>query len=240
MRAFSSIRCATALALLATTAALGCGGSPAPTATAGREEAAAPDAVSVLGSRVAVDARGVTLALRLRQPADVDPPTARTATVTLRGDVSYRGDAGPACAAATIEREGATACPPESVIGTGSAIGIADTARTRAEITVLNGGPRTVLLATVVRHPVYSKAVVRGTVTTDDGGGLRIALAFPPDLQSVGGVPVGLQRLDLALRRGDVVAIGPCPPAATPWRYAASVAFADQSVTRHAGTATCA
>jgi hypothetical protein len=241
MRALSPIRCAAALALLAPLA--GCGGSSAPTdtatQTAGRAAAAAPDAVSVLGSRVAVDPRRVTLALTLRQPADVDPPTARTATVTLRGDVAYHGGAGPTCAPDTLEREGATACPPASVIGTGAAVGIADTARTRAEITVLDGGPRTVLLATVIRHPVYTKAVVRGTVTADGDAGLRIAFAFPPDLQSIGGVPVGLQRLDLVLHRGAVVAVGPCPPATTPWRYAASVSFADQAVTRHAGAATC-
>jgi hypothetical protein len=239
MRAAPSFRCVAALAVLATTPALGCGGSAQPTTSSGREAAAAPAQVSVLGSGVAVDERRVTVVLRLRQPADVDPPTARTATVTLSGDFSYRGDAAPTCAAATVERQGAGACPPGSVIGTGTAVGLADTAQTRAAITILNGGADTVLLATVIRHPAYVKAVVRGTITAHGGDGMRLAFAFPRNLQSVGGVPVGLQRIDLALDRGAVLAIGPCPPAASPWRYAASVSFADQAVTRHAGTATC-
>lgn len=244
MRAVSSNRRLVAAVLLAAAscAGVGCGGSDPDMGTETGTAASAPEPVSVLGSRVAVGPRRVTLALRLRQPEGVDPPTARTAVITLRGDFEYRGDARPTCTAATIERDGADACPPGSVIGAGAAVGTADTAQTRAAITVLNGGPDTVLLATVVRHPVYAKSVVRGTVTAPEPGALRIAFAFPPSLQTVGGVPVGLQRLDLVLRRGGVVAIGPCPTASAAdarWRYAASVAFADESVTRHTGDVTC-
>jgi hypothetical protein len=243
MRVVLLVRPVAATAVVASALSLGCGGSDtstSSTSTSGARPAAGrSESVSVLGSRVAVDAQRVTLALRLRQPAGVDPPIARTMTVTLLGDIAYRGGAQPACDAATIQRGGAEACPPASVIGEGAAVGTADTAEARAAITILNGGPRTVLLATVVRNPAYVKRVVSGTVVKDDRGGLKIDFALPENLQSVGGVPVGLQRLDLALDRGGAVVIGPCPSGGARWRYAATVAFADDSVARHAGAATC-
>lgn len=243
MRVALLVRPVAAIAVVASALSLGCGGSDtstSPSDTAGRPAAdGASEAVSVLGSRVAVDPKRVTLALRLRQPAGVDPPIARTATIALRGDIAYRGNAQPACDAATIRRDGAEACPPESVIGEGVAVGTADTAEARAAITIFNGGPGTVLLATVVRNPAYVKRVVSGTVAKDDRGGLELDFTLPESLQSVGGVPVGLQRIDLALDRGGAVVVGPCPAGGERWRYAATVAFADDAVARHAGAATC-
>jgi hypothetical protein len=244
MRVALLVRPVAAIAVVASALSLGCGGSESstsPSDTEGRPAAdgAASESVSVLGSRVAVDAQRVTLGLRLRQPAGIDPPIARTMTVTLLGDIAYRGGAQPACDVATIQRDGAEACPPKSVIGKGVAVGSADTAEARATITLLNGGPGTVLLATVVRNPAYVKRVVPGTIVKDDRGGLKIDFTLPENLQNVGGVPVGLQRLDLALDRGGAVVIGPCPSGGARWRYAATVAFADDSVARHAGAATC-
>jgi hypothetical protein len=163
----------------------------------------------------------VTVHLRVRQPSGVDPPIARTATIRLDGDFAYHGD----------RAGGAT-------IGTGAAIGVADTARTRAEITILGGGPGTVLLRTIVRHPVAVRQTVKGTVAAD-GDGTKIDLMLPPHLQEIGGVPVGLQRLDLAFRRGAAITIGSCPSAGRTWRYAAAVAFTDGTVARHTGAVAC-
>ena len=232
-----------AVAAAAAVLVAGCGGGGGPATTSTR--ASSPDggegtsAVSVLGSRVTIDAERVMLDLRLRQPTRVDPPIARTATVTLPAGVSFRGGAQATCSVATVKSGGAGACPKASVIGSGHALGKADTAQTDGEITILDGGPRTVLFATVVRHPVYVTTVVAAKLADTGGGGPRVVFRFPRDLQEIGGVPVGLERLQLTLRRGRAIAIGDCPPADQPWRYTASVAFADHTEARHAGTAAC-
>jgi hypothetical protein len=210
------------------------GGAPSGTAAAGRS------VVSVLGSRVGVSADRVTLDLGLRQPEGVDPPIARTATVTLPAGVAFDGGAQKTCAVATVRSGGVGACAAASIIGSGRAVGTADTARINGAITILNAGPDTVLFATVVRNPAYVKTVVVAKLApAGDSGALRVAFRFPRALQEVGGVPVGLEHLQLTLRRGPAITIGKCPSAEAPWRYSASVAFEDRTTTDHAGAASC-
>jgi hypothetical protein len=188
--------------------------------------------VSVTADRVALD-------LRLHQPEGVDPPIARTATVTLPAGVAFHGDAQTTCSMATVRSDGAAACPKSSIIGSGHAIGKADTAQTDGKITVLNGGPDTALMATVVRSPAYVKTVVAAKLKPDESGRLRITFRFPRDLQVIAGVPVGLQRLQLTLQRSHAIVIDTCPPADQPWGYAAAVAFVDQTTVSHSGAAAC-
>lgn len=234
-RAGAAVLVALALAL-----ATGCGSSspdagPATAAPRTDSETSPPSAVSVLSARAAVAAGGVEVALRLRQPADVDPPIAETAQLTLPAGIAWRGADAPACDAKTLER-GVDACPAGAVVGHGEAIGLADTARTVGRITVVNGGADRVYLVTVVRHPAFVDTVVPGTIART-GGGLRLAFRFPPELQTIAGVPVGLQQLRLTVPAGPALAVADCP--ATGWRYAARVDFDDGAHVAHAGTATC-
>jgi hypothetical protein len=234
-------------ALVLAVAAAGCGSSSSPTSSGttassvARPAGGAGDAspVSVLGAGVAVSAGAVAVDLRLRQPADADPPTARTAQLTLPAGIVWHGDAAPACSVATIRRGGAEACPPASILGSGASTGLADTSVSTGEITVVNGGPGSVLLATVIRHPAYVKSVVTGRIAAATaGGGLRIAFSFPPELQTIAGVPVGLQRLRLTIDRGPVLQTPSCRSAASR-AYRATVTFADGTHAGRAGTATC-
>jgi hypothetical protein len=203
--------------------------------TRGAEEASP---VSVLGAGVTVRRDAVAVDLRLRQPADADPPTAQTAELTLPTGIAWHGDAAPSCSVATIRQGGAEACPPAALLGSGASTALADTSISDGEITVVNGGPGTVLLATVVRHPAYVKSVVVGRIATVAGGALRVALRFPPELQTIAGVPVGLQRLRLSIDRGGVLTTPSCGSVARR-AYRATVVFADGTRAGHAGTARC-
>jgi hypothetical protein len=231
------------LAALAVAAA-GCGSSSQTSAAPSTaREPAAPAAsrtspVSVLAAGVTVSRRSVAVDLRLRQPADADPPTARTAELTLPAGSAWHGAAAPSCSVATIRKAGAQACPRGSILGAGTSTGLADGSVSTGEITVVNGGPGTVLLATVIRNPAYVKSVVTGRIATLPGGGLRVALRFPPELQTIAGVPVGLQRLRLAIDRGRVLRTRGCAGARAQ-AYRATVAFADGTRADRAGTATC-
>lgn len=227
-------RAAAALYALAVAVA-GCGGGNSGAETTPSKQAD-PESVAVLGSNVAVDPRRITLSLRLRQPEGVDPPIARTATVVLQGKgIDYDGAAQATCDAATIRSDGMDACPKGAIIGTGEALGKADTATTKARITIVNGGRDRVLFSTVIRNPAYVKAVVPGRITPGDER-LTIAFTFPRELQNVAGVPVGLQQLNISLNRGGAVTTARCDSG---WRYDAAVAFADDSTARHQGRAAC-
>jgi hypothetical protein len=231
------------LAALAVAAA-GCGSSTKTSAAPTTTRAPAPPAasptspVSVLAAGVTVSRRSVAVDLRLRQPADADPPTARSAELTLPAGSAWHGGAAPSCSVATIDKAGAQACPRGSILGAGSSTGLADGSLSTGRITVVNGGPRTILLATVIRNPAYVKSVVSGRVATLRGGGLRLVLRFPAELQTIAGVPVGLQRLRLAIDRGRVLVTKGCGGVGAR-AYRATVAFADGTHVDRAGTASC-
>lgn len=240
MRARSSV--SSGLVLLALVGSPGCGSTSSPSssttaAAASPRAKAAPSPVTVLASGVRVSRDRVDVALRLRQPADVDPPLARRARLDVSGVGAWRGGAMAACSIETLRARGAGACPAASILGHGRAIGVADGARTVGTITVVSGGPRRILLATVVRHPAYVKTVVQGTVIPR-GDGIRLALTFPEDLQVIAGVPVGLQRLHLTLSRRALLAAGRCP-AGRAWHYAAAVSFGDGTGVARRGAVTC-
>ncbi|HEX5924491.1 MAG TPA: hypothetical protein VFY45_11710 [Baekduia sp.] len=236
------------LAALAVTTATGCGsssdsGKTDTTAAAGTATTAAttPDGkattspVSVLGSSVAVKAGQVDVALRLRQPADVDPPIATTARLTLPKGIEWKGGDTPSCDAQTL-KSGVDACPPAAIIGSGEAIGLADRSETIGRITAVNGGKDNVYLATVVSHPAYVKTVVPGKITKTDEG-LQLDLTFPPALQTIAGVPVGLQQLRLTVKRGPTLVVPDCPDKG--WSYDARVGFDDGTQVEHSGKASC-
>jgi hypothetical protein len=236
------------LAALAVAIATGCGsssdsGKVATTAAGTAETTAAttPDGkpttspVSVLGSSVAVSPGQVKVALKLRQPSDVDPPIAKTAQLTLPEGIAWKGGDAPSCDAATLKR-GLDACPHAAIIGSGEAIGLTDQSKTVGVINVVNGGKDDVYLATTVSHPAYVKTVVPGKISSSDDR-LRLDLTFPPDLQTIAGVPVGLQQLLLTVQRGPALVVPNCPDKG--WPYDARVGFDDGTQVEHQGKASC-
>jgi hypothetical protein len=242
------------MAALAVATATGCGSSSdsgeaettgaattATTATTPTTAATTPDGepatspVSVLGSTVSVEAGQVEVSLRLRQPADTDPPIAKTAHLRLPEGIEWKGADTPSCDAETLAR-GIDACPPAAIIGSGEAVGLADTSKTVGTITAINGGEDDVYLATVVRNPAYVKTVVPGKIAKGDDG-LELDLTFPKALQTIAGVPVGLQQLQLTVKRGPTLVVPACPDDG--WSYDARVGFDDGTQVEHAGKATC-
>ncbi len=236
------------LAALAVATATGCGSSSdsekdATTADTPAQTTAAttPDGkpaispVSVLSSSVEVKAGQVDVSLRLRQPSDADPPIAKTAQLTLPKGIEWKGADTPSCDAETLKR-GIDACPPGSIIGNGEAVGLTDQSKTIGQITAINGGGEDVYLATIVRNPAYVKTVVPGEISKGDDG-LELDFTFPPALQTIAGVPVGLQSLKLTIKRGPWLVVPECPDDG--WEYDARVEFDDGTQVEHDGKASC-
>jgi hypothetical protein len=159
----------------------------------------------------------------------------RTAQLTLPKGIEWKGGDTTSCDAETLKR-GLDACPPAAVIGSGEAIGLTDRAKTVGVINAVNGGKDDVYLSTVVSHPAYVKTIVPGKISkTDDG--LKLDFTFPPDLQTIAGVPIGLQQLKLTIKRGPWLVVPKCPDDG--WDYDARVGFDDGTQVEHAGKASC-
>jgi hypothetical protein len=191
--------------------------------------------VTVLRSSVAVDAKQINVALRLRQPADVDPPITTTVQLMLPKGISWHGANAASCTEAVLKR-GLDACPPASIIGTGEAIGLTDRSKTIGKINVVNGGQDHVYLSTIVSNPAYVKSIIPGKILTPKGG-LQLDLTFPSDLRTIAGVPVGLQDLNLAIQRGPALVITSCPDDG--WHYGSTVRFDDGTHVLRSGTVDC-
>jgi hypothetical protein len=215
--------------------AVGCGGGASGADAqddggAGRAGAA----VSVLHSDVRVTGDGrLDVRLRLDAPEDVDPPLAERAVVRLPAGTAYRSGAVPTCPARVLRRDGPGGCPRGAVIGVGTALGRADTADTKAEITVVDGGADRILLYVTMRNPARVAEVVEGRVA--DG---RLELAIPAAVQRVAGVPVAIRQLRVSAGGRGVIAVGPCPASGS-WTTEAAVDFDDGSRATHRARAAC-
>jgi hypothetical protein len=138
----------------------------------------------------------------------------------------YQGASVPACSAATLLNSGLTGCPSGSVTGTGQIVANAAGAQVAAPVTVVNGGADKVLVYVELNNPVRIVAVVTASVEKLSGpSAYALRLTIPPALQSVAGVPVVLERMQLTAGRGDWLATVGCQGGA--WRYTANATFAD-------------
>jgi hypothetical protein len=138
----------------------------------------------------------------------------------------YQGASVPACSAATLLNSGPSGCPSGSVTGAGQIVANAAGAQVSAPVTVVNGGPNSVLVYVELNNPVRLVAVVTASVEKLSGpSAYALRLTIPPALQSVAGVPVLLERMQLSAGRGDWLATVGCPGGA--WRYSVNATFAD-------------
>ncbi len=180
----------------------------------------------------------VDVHLRLRNPKGMDPPTALGATLDFPAGTAVDGGAYPSCDRATLERQGVEGCPRGSLMGTGTVVGLADRTPARGQITVVNGGEDRVWLYTVLTNPVRQQAPVEGALTPIDGGGTRLALTFPEELQTISGVPIGLQQLRLRAGRDEWLTTTACPDDGR-WPYAGEASFADGTSASYSDDVPC-
>ena len=235
------------LAALAVATATGCGSSSIPRRPPrargrhGDHRGPTPDGKPIdlagVGARssVAVKAGQVDVSLRLRQPADTDPPIAKTAQLTLpRGHrvegrdtrVLRRGDARarPRRLPARLDHRHGRGHRP----GGHEQDGRARSRRQRRQGRRLPRDDRP--------PPGYVKTIVPGKISRPTTA-CELDLTFPADLQTIAGVPVGLQQLRLTIKRGPSLVVPDCPD--NGWAYDARVGFDDGTQVEHVGKAGC-
>lgn len=140
--------------------------------------------------------RGVKLRVKVHweTPADQEKPVVASADAFFPKGSLYNGRKYPKCAESKLARDGLSACPKKSIMGTGTATAYADTVLTHPKITVVNGGAKKVYLFTVLTNPARVRAPVVGTITKLRGKwAYKLHLEVPESLQVVVGIPIALR-----------------------------------------------
>lgn len=129
-----------------------------------------------------------------------------------RGSV-FNGNHYPICSFARLSAGGPTTCPKGSIMGSGLAIGYADTTITRPTITVVNGGASIVYFYIVLNNPARVQEPVVGHITRTHGDyTYHLSATIPENLRIVAGVPIEFTYLHLTAGRGNWLALSG-PPA---------------------------
>ena len=125
----------------------------------------------------------------------------------------YNGASYPSCSYARLNAAGPSACPKDSVMGSGVATAFADTVVTRPRITVVNGGRDRVYFYTVLNNPARVQVPVIGQITRLPGRfAYHLSATIPPRLLVVAGVPIRFTALQVSAGRGTWLATT-APPA---------------------------
>jgi hypothetical protein len=107
----------------------------------------------------------------------------------------YQGGKYSSCSKTKIAK-GPSACPHKSIMGTGTGTAYAGTAKTHPQITVVNGGSKTIYFYTVLNNPAYVHKPVVGTLSSASGKyRYKLSVSVPKSLQIVAGTPVELTNL---------------------------------------------
>jgi hypothetical protein len=175
--------------------------------------------VSVVPARLAVGSpshpQGVklTTALSWQGLKPGNAPTITKIDLWFPTGTRYNGASYPSCSYERLNAAGPSACPKNSVMGSGTATAFADTVVTRPRITVVNGGSDRVYFYTVLNNPARVQVPVIGQLTRLPGGfAYHLSATIPPRLLVVAGVPIRFTALQVSAGRGTWLATT-APPA---------------------------
>jgi hypothetical protein len=189
--------------------------------------------------------QGVKLSFKVNwtTPEDQDKPVTQSADVLFPKGSLYNGGKFKSCSQSTMERSGVSACPKNSIMGTGTGTAYADTVLTSPKITVVNGGANKVFLFTVLTNPARVAEPVPGTITKMSGQwAYKLHLVVPQNLQVVAGVPIALR--DLTVTAGgksyakDWLATTACGTGGK-WAFELTTAFDNGGSATYDGTTPC-
>ncbi|MFA4926997.1 MAG: hypothetical protein WC558_00665 [Patulibacter sp.] len=103
-------------------------------------------------------------------------------------------------------------CPKGSIVGSGSANAWADTVKTKAKITMVNGGADKVFLFTELTNPAVVQLPIPGKIQKQSGKwAYKLTLTVPEDLQVVAGVPISLIDFTAKTRSKNWLFTTSCP-----------------------------
>lgn len=129
-----------------------------------------------------------------------DASTLQKTTVLFPRGSIYHGGKLPKCSAALLNNSGVAACPKRSIMGKGKAWAWADTVRTVADITVVNGGRNRVYFYTTMTNPAIVQLPVEGRIRKLRGKwAYELVSEVPTDLQVVAGTPIVVYKMQIKI-----------------------------------------
>jgi hypothetical protein len=188
-------------------------------------------------SGTAAHPRGVALraTARLVFPPDVDPPVVTGIEIRSAPGLDWHGEKFVKCAKSVLDAKGPSGCPKQSIMGTATATGRADTVSARLDVVFVNGGLRTTYAYATLNRParVRETLVIHTTRFSSGPWGHLETVAVPRSLQIVAGVPLALDKITLSIGgrpyAKDYISSTGCPSGG--WRYqvTAHTATGDQT-----------
>jgi hypothetical protein len=143
--------------------------------------------------------------VELTTPEGVDHPVITGLELWTGPGLAFNSDRYPGCRLSELSMGGPAACPPESIMGTGSLLdpmALMDRpAGGGGRITFLNGVGGKLLAWMVLQNPARVQAATAGEVVDDKPGPWpqRVAWTIPPSLRLVAGIPITLNHIDFAI-----------------------------------------
>ncbi|WP_210495754.1 hypothetical protein [Patulibacter sp. SYSU D01012] len=126
----------------------------------------------------------------------------------------YKGGSVPSCAISKMQGGNLPkdVCPKGSIVGSGSANAWADTVKTTAKFTLVNGGAKNVYLFTEMENPAIVQVPVPGKIKKGGKlGGYVLTLDVPDDLKIVGGAPISLIDAHIKTKSKNWLMTTSCP-----------------------------
>jgi hypothetical protein len=116
----------------------------------------------------------------------------------------YNGGRTKTCSYSLLASRGPTKCPAASIVGSGTGVAYAGTARTHPRITVVNGGATKVYFYTVLTNPARVQEPIVGHIYRQHGRwAYELSATVPNNLRIVAGTPVELTELTVNAGKGN-------------------------------------
>jgi hypothetical protein len=172
---------------------------------------------------------GVKLAgkVELKVPEDAPRPVITGLEVWTGPGIVLDGRRFPACSTAVMSRGGPSACPPKSIVGSGTILGnpaLQTDFGQGGRITLVNGPSGAPTLWIVLQDPARVQAAAAGMVVHDASARWprHVRWTIPPTLQVVAGIPITPYGFSFVLggktyAKGYVSTTG-CPEGGWAWK----------------------
>ncbi len=148
----------------------------------------------------------------------------------------YNGAKLPKCSQADLSNGEIPAKCKKAVMGSGKANAWADTTRTVAKITVVNGGANAVYFFTEMDNPAVVRTPAPGKIKKLSGKwAYQLDVTIPEELQVVGGVPIAIEDLAVKAGKGNWLATTSCPKSKK-WPFEVTANYVDQATFSERGS----
>jgi hypothetical protein len=138
----------------------------------------------------------------------------------------YNGAHYPTCSVGKMNSAGPGGCPKASIMGHGTGNAYADQTITHPQITVINGGAKTVYFYTVLNNPARVQEPVVGHIQRMSGKwAYSLSVTVPENLRIVAGVPIELTSLSVTAGSGSWLATTACPGGH--WPFSVTTTYED-------------